>query len=176
LDTSIYYYMPEYNIIYQSKLVINELNSKPKRRKTMKKSLQAETDKGNIPSEDLERFAELTGLSDVDFTSLLGATGWAVDDALKNMDSCITGAVGSSYSQEAIITGIKNAGIYDKLADNLTNLNAMRGGAKGGKGFVFEHLHAADANIKGQTVSVINNNGIADFQIIASSAESVVRG
>ena len=56
----------------------------------MKKSLQAGTDKGNIPSEDLERFTELTGLSDVDFTSLLGATGWAVDDALKNVDSCIT--------------------------------------------------------------------------------------
>ena len=137
----------------------------------MKKSLQADTDKGNVPSEDLEIFTKLTGLSDVDFASLLGATGWAVDDAIKNVDSCITGAVGSSYSQEAIITGIKNAGIYDKLADNLTNLNSMRGGAKGGKGFVFEHLHAADANLKGQTVSVINNNGIADFKIISPNGK-----
>ena len=120
---------------------------------------------------NLEKFIELTGLSEADFTKLLKSTGWKAGEALKNMDSCISGTVGTAYSKEAIIEGIKNAGLYEKLADNLSNLNTMRGGAKGFKGFVFEELHATNASVSGNATTVINNNGIADLQIISAKGK-----
>jgi hypothetical protein len=111
-------------------------------------------------------FKSLTGLSKVDFSKLLEATGWTTEDALKNLEYAVKGTVESSYSKEAIVAGIKNAGLYDKMAENLSNLNTMRGGTKGFKGFVFEEMHATNATLNGQSTSVINNNGIADFKII----------
>jgi hypothetical protein len=126
---------------------------------------------GSVSDRHFEKFSSLTGLSEVDLACLLGATGWIVDDAIKNIDLCVTGAAGAAYSQEAILEGIINSGIYDKLANNLSELNTMRGGVKGGKGFVFEHLHAADASINGQVIKVINDNGIADFMTIGPKGE-----
>ncbi len=107
-----------------------------------------------------------TGLSQTDFDHLLETTGWKYDEALINLNSCIAGTVGSAYSQGAILEGLKSAGLYSDLAKSLSNLNTMRGGVKGFKGFVFEEMHATEASIKGQKISVINDNGIADFQII----------
>lgn len=119
----------------------------------------------------VDKFIELTGLSETDFLKLLKSTGWKTKEAFNNMDSCITGTVGSTYSREAIIEGIKNAGLYEKLADSLSRLNTMRGGENGFKGFVFEELHATNASVSGNATTVLNNNGIADLQIISAKGK-----
>lgn len=53
--------------------------------------------------------------------------------------------------------------------------NTMRGGVKGYCGFVFEEMHAADAATKGADISVLGNNGVADF-IIRDSSEHEMLG
>lgn len=50
-----------------------------------------------------------------------------------------------------------------KMVENLSNLNTMRGGVKGFKGFVAEEMEAARRTAAGKTTSVINNNGPADL-------------
>lgn len=114
----------------------------------------------------LESIMDVTGLSRQDIVKLMESTGWSLDQTLNNLEYGITGTVGSSYSKETIIEGVKNAGLHEKLANNLSRLNTMRGGPKGFKGFVFEELHATSATIKGQETIVLGNNGLADFQII----------
>ena len=119
----------------------------------------------------VDRFVKLTGLSGDDFTVLLKKTGWKTREAFQNVESVVSGTVGTTYSKEAILDGIKNAGLHDKLADNLSKLNTMRGGEKGFKGFVFEELHASKATINGSKTAVINNNGIADLKIISAKGK-----
>ena len=51
----------------------------------------------------------------------------------------------------------------DILCEELTNLNTMRGGAKGFKGFVGESMEAARATAAGRQTSVVNNNGPIDL-------------
>lgn len=111
------------------------------------------------------------GITKRDCTKLMEKTGWSVEEVSSNLKYLILGTGGAVYSEEAILEGIKNAGIYEKLADRLCSLNTMRGGTKGFKGFVFEDLHAAEATIKGQTTIVINNNGIADFKIVSANGK-----
>jgi len=116
--------------------------------------------------EKMEQLTSLTGFNEYDCGQLLIKTGWKIDEAISNMESYIEGTIGSLYSKEAIVNGIKNAGLYEKLSNNLIKLNTMRGGTKGFKGFIFEELHATNATINGQVTNVINNNGIADFAIL----------
>ncbi|OON99998.1 MAG: hypothetical protein ATN35_09715 [Epulopiscium sp. Nele67-Bin004] len=86
--------------------------------------------------------------------------------ATECLDSYITALASGVLASEAITTSIKNAGLYNKMANNLSHYNTMRGGTKGFKGFVFEELHATQATINGQATQVIANNGIADFYIL----------
>ncbi|CUH93939.1 hypothetical protein P22_0001 [Propionispora sp. 2/2-37] len=57
-------------------------------------------------------------------------------------------------------TAIESMG---KMGDNLSNLNAMRGGEKGFKGFVAEEMQAAEGTAAGKNTIVVNNNGPADL-------------
>lgn len=116
--------------------------------------------------EQMEKLRTLTGFNQLESEQLLQKTGWNINEAVRNIHKFLAGTTGSFYSKEIIVNGIKNAGLYEKLSNNLSNLNTMRGGTKGFKGFVFEELHATNATIKGQVTKVINNNGIADFKII----------
>lgn len=101
-----------------------------------------------------------------EFSELLNITGWKAEEAIDNINSFISGSVATVYLKNDIVNGIKNAGLYDKLSNNLSNINTMRGGTKGFKGFVFEELHATEATLQGSVTEVINNNnGVSDFII-----------
>ena len=50
-----------------------------------------------------------------------------------------------------------------KMSEGLANLNTMRGGEKGFKGFVAEEMQAAEATTSGKNTIVVNNNGPADL-------------
>lgn len=52
---------------------------------------------------------------------------------------------------------------YDTLCNELSQLNTMRGGVKGFKGFVGEHMQAANATANGQFTRVVNDNGAIDL-------------
>ena len=56
--------------------------------------------------------------------------------------------------------GIESMG---KMGEGLSQLNTMRGGEKGFKGFVAEEMQAAEASASGKATSVVNNNGPADL-------------
>lgn len=58
---------------------------------------------------------------------------------------------------------------YARMSDGLSNLNTMRGGEKGFKGFVAEEFHAGEASAAGKTTYVINNNGTADLMYIGNN-------
>lgn len=69
----------------------------------------------------------------------------------------------SAASNAPIEETVQKLNAYSKMADGLSDLNTMRGGTTGFKGFVGEQLQAAEANANGQVTSVINNNGLADL-------------
>ena len=52
---------------------------------------------------------------------------------------------------------------YDTLCSELSQLNTMRGGIKGFKGFVGESMEAANATAIGRATHVVNNNGPVDL-------------
>lgn len=104
-------------------------------------------------------------IEEKEFNEIMSSTGWNIEETIDNLNSFILGSAGAAYSHEAIVSGIKNAGLFEKLANNLSNLNTMRGSTKGFKGFVFEELHAVDATLKGQVIAVSNDNSIVDFTI-----------
>ena len=52
---------------------------------------------------------------------------------------------------------------YDMLCENLSQLNTMRGGVNGFKGFVGEQMQAANATAAGRATRVVNNNGPIDL-------------
>lgn len=52
---------------------------------------------------------------------------------------------------------------YGRAGEGLSNLNTMRGGSKGFKGFVMEEMEAAEASARGRATTVLNNNGTADL-------------
>ena len=75
----------------------------------------------------------------------------------------VAGAVASTVRM------VEVAGIAQRLEDGLVNLNVMRGGTKGFKGFVAEELQAAEASIQGKITYVINDNGAADLVYIGNN-------
>ncbi|MDH6671228.1 hypothetical protein M2277_001878 [Paenibacillus sp. LBL] len=115
--------------------------------------------------QQMEQLAILTGFDKKECEQLLTKTGWSIKGAIGRLNSYIAGT-SSLYSTEVIEKGIRNAELYEKLSNNLSNLNTMRGGTNGFKGFIFEELHATNATINGRVTNVINNNGIADFAVI----------
>lgn len=120
-----------------------------------------------ILEDEMDDLVNYTGFSEEECTRLILVTGWSLKQAVDNIKKFTTGSASAAYSQDAIVEGIKNAGLYSKMAENLSSLNTMRGGVKGFKGFVFEEVHAANATVSGKTTVVLNNNGIADFKIIS---------
>jgi hypothetical protein len=101
-------------------------------------------------------------LTEDEYHRLKLVTGWNDETASENLSAFLIGIGTPTYTKEAIVEGVKKAGIYSKLSEGLTSLNTMRGGLKGNKGFVAEHLHAASLSEKGMAATVINDNGIAD--------------
>lgn len=122
----------------------------------------------NIVMEKVNIFCNMTGLTINEVEILLVKNAWSLDDAILNVDNYMQSLGGKITASKVVVDGIKNAGIYDKLAKNLSSYNTMRGGQAGFKGFVFEDMHAANASLKGTATDVIANNGLADFRILNS--------
>ncbi|MDO4178155.1 MAG: hypothetical protein Q4D21_03100 [Phascolarctobacterium sp.] len=55
------------------------------------------------------------------------------------------------------------------LKDGLSNLNVNRGGAGGTKGFVAEHLEAAEISATGRKAVVLDDNGVADLKVVGKN-------
>lgn len=94
--------------------------------------------------------------------ALLSETNWGTVEATGNLKKLVSTAT-PVLEKETIQAGINKAGLAQRLADDLSELNTMRGGTTGFKGFVAEHLQAAKASTAGKNTSVLNNNGIADL-------------
>ena len=58
----------------------------------------------------------------------------------------------------------KGINAYEQASENLSQLNTMRGGEKGFKGFVAENMEAAESSAHGHNTTVLNDNGIADLK------------
>lgn len=103
--------------------------------------------------------------------ALLSETNWETVEATSNLKKTeatgnlkkLVGTATPVLEKETIQAGIHQAELVQRLADDLSKLNTMRGGTTGFKGFVAEHLQAAKASTAGKNTSVLNNNGIADL-------------
>ena len=71
--------------------------------------------------------------------------------------------VGIFSSSGAFSQAVQKMNAADRLCEELTKLNTMRGGAKGFKGFVGESMQAARSTAAGRATSVVNNNGPIDL-------------
>ncbi|HBF3732688.1 TPA: hypothetical protein KOD53_003781, partial [Clostridioides difficile] len=117
-------------------------------------------------SEDVKLLRQKTGLTYGEIYALVAEYNGNIDLALESVEYFAKYLSGVTLANESINTSIKNAGVYNQLAENLSKYNTNRGGANF-KGFVFEDMHAANATVNGQLTEVIANNGIADFKIIS---------
>lgn len=104
----------------------------------------------------------VSGFSAAECATLLDKTGWKSDQAAQNLKNLMTGAV-TATEKEVITEGIRQAGLYQRLADNLAKLNTLRGGEKGFKGFVAEEMQATEASLQGTSTVTLNDNGVADL-------------
>lgn len=125
----------------------------------------------DISSEESEvinkkiELSNVTGLRIDEIESILDKNNWSIDEACLNIDQYMQSLNGKIVASKVVIDGINNAGIYSKLAENLSSYNTMRGGEDGFKGFVFEEMHAANASANGTITEVLANNGPSDFLI-----------
>ena len=141
--------------------------------KIYKESLKNEDEILPIETTKVEELQEKTGLPYLDCERLLEETGGSVDLAYEILDNFMASLSGTVIAREGIEECIRNAGLYEKLAANLSNYNTMRGGVKGFKGFVFEELHATDQTVKGVVTNVVRNNGVSDFNVLLPNGEAV---
>lgn len=125
-------------------------------------------------NEKIRLIKERTGLTWSESYCLLSEYDDDVDLALESVEYFAKYLSGTTLAKESINTSIKNAGVYNQLAENLSKYNTSRGGANF-KGYVFEDMHAANATINGQVTEVIANNGPADF-IIKNPNGKVIHG
>ena len=63
----------------------------------------------------------------------------------------------------AVVYNLDAINSMAQMGENLAELNAMRGGEKGFKGFVAEEMQAAEGTAAGKNTIVVNNNGPADL-------------
>ena len=70
---------------------------------------------------------------------------------------------------------VKSMHAYSDMGEGLSNLNTMRGGVKGFKGFVMEELEAGHSSAIGRYTEVINNNGLADLRHIKADGTEVLK-
>ena len=78
-------------------------------------------------------------------------------------------AVAIQKNSSAIKRAAKGMQGYERMGEGLANLNTMRGGTKGFKGFVMEEMEAGRASALGRHTEVINNNGIADLRHVKAN-------
>lgn len=72
-------------------------------------------------------------------------------------------------SNDAFSQAAQKMNTAETLFEELTNLNTMRGGTKGFKGFVGESMEAARATAAGRATSVVNDNGPIDLIFTGSN-------
>lgn len=123
-----------------------------------------------------KELAYVTGLSEEQCKHFMTVNHMNGDEALEAIDIFMQSLNDKVETPAQIVNCMRNAGIYSEMARRLSAYNTMRGGVKGYGGFVFEELHAADAASKGANISVLGNNGIADFIVKdASGKETLVQ-
>ena len=83
--------------------------------------------------------------------------------------------VALTQNTSAIKHAVKGMQAYERMGEGLANLNTMRGGTKGFKGFIMEEMEAGHASALGRYTEVINNNGIADLRHIKSNGTEVLQ-
>ncbi len=111
----------------------------------------------------------LTGLSEEKCEHFMAVNNMNGDEALKVIDIFMQSLNDHVRVPIEVAGCMNNAGIYTEMARRLNAYNTMRGGVKGYCGFVFEEMHAANAATKGVNISVLGDNGIADFIVKDSS-------
>ena len=124
------------------------------------------TKKLNVEMENdltAKELAYLTGLSAAQCEYFMTVNHLSGDRALEAIDIFMQSINDGLAVPVEIAACMRNAGIYSEMATRLGAYNTMRGGVKGYGGFVFEEMHAADAAAKGAEISVLANNGIADY-------------
>lgn len=72
-------------------------------------------------------------------------------------------AINVLSNKSPFVNAAQRIAAYDNLCAELSQLNTMRGGARGFKGFVGEYMEAANATANGKFTRVINNNGPIDL-------------
>ena len=116
----------------------------------------------------------ITGLSNEECENFMKLNKLDGDEALEIIDIFMESLNNNIVAPVEIASCLYNAGIYIKLAERLSKYNTMRGGVKGYGGFVFEELHAADVASKGVNITVLNNNGIADFIVKDANGKEIL--
>ena len=94
---------------------------------------------------------------------------------MSKKNNTYSGTCATMGSKHAVKRAVKQMAAYEEAADGLSNLNTMRGGSKGFKGFVGENLEAAEASAKGRKTVVINDNGPADLEHIKVDGTSSMK-
>lgn len=121
-----------------------------------------------------EELVYLTGLDISDIETYMSVNNLNGDQALESIDIFMHALNDNVSVPVDIANCMNNAGIYSKMASRLSDYNTMRGGVKGYGGFVFEEMHAADAASKGVDITVLADNGIADFIVRDSSGKEIL--
>lgn len=121
-----------------------------------------------------EELAYLTGLTVSDCQHFMKVNHMNGDEAFEAIDIFMQSLDDNISVPVEIASCMNNAGIYTKMSGRLSAYNTMRGGVKGYGGFVFEEMHAADAASKGADITVLGNNGIADFIVKDASGKEML--
>ena len=127
-----------------------------------------ERSKEKVNNDKYSELKALTGFTAAECATLIKHTHWSPDQASTNLKTLLNTAA-SATQKEAIASSIREAGLYNKLGENISKLNTMRGGAKGFKGFIAEEMQATEATLAGKTTHVLNNNGIADLEYVGKN-------
>lgn len=83
-------------------------------------------------------------------------------------------AASINQNTQGINRAVKGIHAYQNMGNGLSNLNTMRGGTKGFKGFVMEELEAGTASALGRHTEVINNNGLADLRYTKADGSEIL--
>lgn len=118
--------------------------------------------------------AYLTGLTEEKCRRFMSVNNMGGDEALEAIDIFMQ-SLNDGIAVPVEIAGcMRNARIYSEMANRLGAYNTMRGGVKGYGGFVFEELHAADKAVKGDAITVLGDNGTADFIVRDASGHETL--
>ena len=121
-----------------------------------------------------KELAYITGLSNEECENFMKLNKIDGDEALELIDIFMESLNNNIVAPVEVTSCLYNAGIYIKLAERLSKYNTMRGGVKGYGGFIFEELHAADVASKGANITVLNDNGIADFIVKDANGKEIL--